>query len=296
MSGDKAIGSLRWWIWALALAGLGAALLALLWGKPATRPAASGTRIVSLSPALTETLFAIGAGAQVAGVSDYCDYPREATTRVKVGTSLTPRYEAIVNLAPSVIVTEAVVNARPQDLQRLAPTVEIPWLSLTEVVAGTRKLGVVAEQKAAANALADRLWQRLSVEPPPGAPRVLLVLGYGSSKLDEVWFVRRNSIHGAALRAAGGRNAVERDIDGQPRLSLERVVALDPDIILVLTNGEDPASTDAVIANWARITPLSAVKHERVAALVAPEAFANGPRILKLADRLQARLEALWSP
>lgn len=282
------------WVSALALVGLVAAALLYWRSSPAPASSAPGARIVSLSPALTETLFAIGAGARVVGVSDYCDYPPEALERAKVGTSITPRYEAIVSLAPSLIITEAVVNARPQELERLAPTVDIPWLSLADVVAGTRKLGTLTGREQSANALADRLWSRLSVEPPPGAPRVLLVLGYGGGKLDEVWFIRRNSIHGAALRAAGGRNAIDRDIDGQPRLSLERVVAIDPDVIIVLTNGKTP--TGEIMASWKQITPLSAVKHGRVAAIDAPEAFANGPRILKLADRLEARLEALWSP
>lgn len=279
---------------------LAAALLTpfVLWLAVGRQPGAatakaSGSRIVSLSPALTETLFAIGAGDRVVGVSDYCNYPEAATKRRRAGTSITPRYETIVSLEPSVIVTEDVVNARPQDLERLAPTLELPWLTLENVVDGTRRLGQLADQKAAANALADRLWTRLHTKPPASAPRVLLVLGYGSDKLDEIWFIRQNSIHGAALRAAGARNAVAHDVTGQPRLSLERVIQLDPDAVIVLLND---ANTPArrVEEQWQRITSLSAVKRGRVATLLAPEAFANGPRILALVDRLSARLEA-WS-
>lgn len=263
-------------------------------GKPSAATAkASGARIVSLSPALTETLFAIGAGERVVGVSDYCNYPAAATERPRTGTSITPRYETIVSLEPSVIVTEDLVNARPQDLKHLAPTLELPWLTLENVVNGIRRLGQLAERREAANALADRLWTRLNIEPPPNAPRVLLVLGYGSDKLDEIWFIRQNSIHGAALRAAGARNAVAQDVAGQPRLSLERVVKLDPDAVIVLLNDES-APAQRIEAQWKRITSLSAVKQGHVATLVAPEAFANGPRIVALVDRLSARLKA-WS-
>jgi len=284
----------RWW---LAVLGL---LLALIvaWGffagpESTKRAPATGARIVSLSPALTETLFAIGAGDHIVGVSDYCNYPSAAHERPKTGTSITPRYETIVALEPSVIVTEAVVNARPQELRRLAPTLELPWLTLQDVVAGTRRLGELAGREQAANALAERLSVRLSAEPPSNAPRVLLVLGYGADTLDQIWFIRPNSIHGAALRAAGGRNVIAHAVPGQPRLSLERVVQLDPDAVIVLLNDE-AAPARRIEEQWQRLTSLTAVKRGRVAALVAPEAFANGPRILALVDRLSARLKS-WS-
>jgi ABC-type Fe3+-hydroxamate transport system substrate-binding protein len=119
------------------------------------------------------------------------------------------------------------------------------------------------------------------------------VLGYGGDTLDQVWFIRPNSIHGAALRAAGAENAVAHDVKGQPRLSLERVIQLDPDAVIVLLNNE-AAPAARIEEQWRRLTSLTAVKQGRVAALVAPEAFANGPRILALVDRLSARLKA-WS-
>lgn len=284
----------RWW---LALLGVLSVVLAswLTLVRPESSASAdpSGDRIVSLSPALTETLFAIGAGDRIVGVSDYCNYPETASQRPRAGTSITPRYETVVSLEPSVIVTEAVVNARPQELRRLAPTLELPWLTLADVVLGTRRLGQLAGRVEAANALADRLSTRLSVSAPPTAPRVLLVLGYGADTLDQVWFIRQNSLHGAALRAAGGRNAVAHDVTGQPRLSLERVIELDPDAVIVLLN-DDAAPVRRIEEQWQRLTSLTAVKKGRVAALVAPEAFANGPRILALVDRLSGRLKA-WS-
>lgn len=275
----------------LALSIVLAAWLAVACRESSAPLEPSGERIVSLSPALTETLFAIGAGDRVVGVSDYCNYPEAAQERPRTGTSITPRYETIVSLGPSAIVTEAVVNARPQELRRLAPTVELPWLTLGDVVAGTRRLGELTGRVEAANALADQLSTRLSAVPPAGAPRVLLVLGYGADTLDQVWFIRPNSIHGAALRAAGGRNAVAHDVAGQPRLSLERVVELDPDAVIVLLNSE-AAPAKRIEQQWQRLSTLAAVKRGRVATLVAPEAFANGPRILALVDRLSTRLKA----
>ena len=61
-------------------------------------------RIVSLAPAITETLFALGAGAEVVGVSQYCDYPPEVARLPRVGTFLTPNIEAIAGRRPTIVI------------------------------------------------------------------------------------------------------------------------------------------------------------------------------------------------
>ncbi|HXR24475.1 MAG TPA: ABC transporter substrate-binding protein, partial [Candidatus Binataceae bacterium] len=57
-----------------------------------------------MAPAITETLFALGAGAEVAGVSQYCNYPPEVTKLPKVGTFLTPNIEAIAGRRPTIVI------------------------------------------------------------------------------------------------------------------------------------------------------------------------------------------------
>jgi ABC-type Fe3+-hydroxamate transport system substrate-binding protein len=108
-----------------------AALLAL--GAGCTRrgaPASPGRRVVALAPAVTETLFAIGAGGDVVAVSDYCDTPDEVQRLPRVGTSITPNYEAIARFAPTLIVSESNAATKSRELQALAPTRLLPWLTL----------------------------------------------------------------------------------------------------------------------------------------------------------------------
>jgi ABC-type Fe3+-hydroxamate transport system substrate-binding protein len=253
----------------------------------------SRARIVSLAPAVTETLFAIGAGPSVVGVSDYCDQPPEARSLPRLGSSLTPGYERIARLAPNLIVSEANASTRDRELGAIARTRLLPWLTLDEIVGSTRELGRLTGRERDANQLAERLRQRLDVPAPPGAPRVLLVLGYQIGKLDEVWFIRKNSLHGAALHAAGGRNAVDQPVSGLPRLGLERLLEIDPDLIVVLTPRKVRA--DDVIRTFSVLPALRAVRAQRVAVLEAPEAFANGPRILGMVDRLSREIAAFGS-
>jgi iron complex transport system substrate-binding protein len=123
---------------------------------------------------------------------------------------------------------------------------------------------------------------------------VLLVLAETPGKLAEILFVKRNSVHGAVLYAAGARNAVDEDVPGIPRLSVERLITLDPDGIIVLSTNANDAERAALLADFTRITPLSAVKSNHLSVLVAPETFSVGPRILSFADRLSQELARLF--
>jgi iron complex transport system substrate-binding protein len=255
-------------------------------------PAApSGTRIVSLAPAVTETLFAIGAGSSVVAISDYCDSPPEALSLPRVGTSITPNYEAIARLGPSLIVSESNVSSRRRELEAVAPTRLLPWLRLEEIASSIRELGKLSGKPNEAATLADKLLSRLSLPEPSAGPRVLLVLGGESADATDIWFVRRNSLHGAALRAAGGRNAVAEDVAGPPQLSHERLLALDPDVIVVLRRPSPSGAAGP--SGFERFPTLKAVKDGHVSVLLASEAFANGPRILNLVDRLHAEFVRL---
>lgn len=252
---------------------------------------AAGSRIVSLAPAVTETLFAIAAGSDVIAVSDYCDSPPAVQKLPRVGTSITPNYEAIAAFAPTLIVSESNAATRARELQALAPTRLLPWLVLSEIAASVRELGRLCGKQAEADALAARLLARLDRPEPEHGPRVLLVLGSDSDNAAELWFIRKNSLHGAALHASGARNAVSEIVSGPPRLAAERLFTLDPDAIVILSRPGAKRAADApLLASLERFRTLRAVQEKRVSVLVAPEAFANGPRILLLVDRIEAEL------
>jgi iron complex transport system substrate-binding protein len=284
---------------ALALIGGAAAVGLLVLQRQGESGAAAATpdaplRIVSLAPAVTETLFAIGAGGYVVGRTQYCDYPPEVEKLPSVGTTLTPQYENMSRLEPTLIVGEATKDAPVAELERIAPTRLLPWLALDDICAGIRELGRLTGRFEAADALAARLKTQLDVAPPAGGPRVLLAMDATPGKLDEVFFLRQNSLHGACLNAAGARNAVPEAIVGvTPVLSLERVIAIDPDMVIVLAaQSIGPSERRRVLEDWQRLSMLSAVKNGKVRVLDGREFYVNGPRIVELVDRLRAALGA----
>lgn len=272
----------------------GALLVGTLGCRRTATGRAGGRRLVSLAPGITDALFEIGAGHDMVARSDYCDYPPEVLALPRAGTSLTPNYEVITRLAPTLILGEAGANARQRELEAIGTTLLLPWLTLGEIVGSIRELGRRTETTAAAEPLAARLKTRLDVPPPPNGPRVLLVIGYEPGKISELWFIRENSLHGAALHAAGARNAVPEAVTGLPRLSLERLLAIDPDAIFILTQPGHAAGD--YLAPFRALAPLRAVKADQVVVVEAPEAYVHGPRILALVDKLAAVVAKLEVP
>jgi ABC-type Fe3+-hydroxamate transport system substrate-binding protein len=259
-------------------------------GKLAGRRLATGgaERLISLTPAISETLFSLDAAAHLLAVSDYCKLP-PGLELPRVGSSLTPNYEAIARLRPSMILSDDSAGAKQRELMAIARCEVLPWLTLAEVVSSIQRLGQLVGRKEAADTLARDLDRRLTERPPRDAPRTLLLLSYDPDRPAELWFIKRNSLHGAALTAAGARNAVERDVKGLPRLSVEELLQLDPDVVLILDlPGASPEQTRKTLTAFNALAPLRAVKQGHVAIVNGSQSV--GPGILQLVDALSSVL------
>jgi ABC-type Fe3+-hydroxamate transport system substrate-binding protein len=254
----------------------------------------SSQRVLSLSPGLTETLYALELGDLVVGRSDYCDFPPQVLDLPSAGTSMAPNFEVIAGLHPTLILTESNAGSSMFELEKLGGLMELPWLTLADTVAGVRALGKRFDRQQQADKLADRLLARLDVEVSPSAPRLLLVL---SSQVDgsPIWYIRRNSLHGAAMRAAGARNAIARDISGNASVSVEGLLGLDPDVIIVMLDDQLPAdqARRRTRQQFARLSTLQAVQQQHIGVITNSGFLRTGPRILEFANALEAELALL---
>lgn len=278
------------------LAGGGAWLAAWLVADPQAEPAATTTpRIVSLMPPITDTLYQIGAGDLVVGRSDYCEFPPAVKSLPMCGTTLHPNLEAIARLEPTLVVGENSVQAARGQLGGLAPTVFLPWLTRDEVLSSTRELGRLTGYNDAASRLADELAAALPQSAPAKGPRVLLAMPHQPGQMHSVWFLRRNCLHGSILYAAGARNAVEEDVTGTPSLSLERVLQLDPDVVIILSAAINlaDADRDQLIADWRQLTTLRAARENRIGVLHGRLTYPAGRDILTLIEMLRAEVARL---
>lgn len=249
-------------------------------------------RVVSLSPAITESLFAIGAGDSLVGRTDYCHFPRAAGAIPSVGAGLSPDLEAIARMRPSLILADGGLGADTSQLGNLAPTEALPWLSLDDLQQSLERLGVLTGRESQAKALASKLHSALSVTAPKGSPRVLLLMGIEPED-QSLWFVHRQSLHGLALQAAGAINAVNEDVSGNPSISIERLLELNPDVIIGMASepAVSPQAAQAFKDRFAKLPTLTAAQRGSITIIAGPEQFSVGPLLLDLIDSLRAAIE-----
>ncbi len=206
----------------------------LCFGAPSrSQPAAK--RVVSLIPSLTEDLFALGAGPNVVGVSQYSDYPAAAKRLPRVASFTSVDAERIVALHPDLIVGDASQEALGQPLLRAKLRVELFHEdSVSEIYEVLLALGKQLGREPQADALVERmratsasLMQRVDRSH---APRVFVVLDVAP-----IYTVGKRSYINQLIEMAGGRNAA--DLEGAyGQYSAEAILALQPDVIVV-----DPA-------------------------------------------------------
>ena len=228
--------------------------LLLLAAAPVQRP-----RIVSLIPSLTEDLFAIGAGGQVVGVSQFTDYPAAAARLPQISSATSIDAEKVLSLHPDVVVGIRAQAALSSDLRRLGlRTVLIADDSYEDIYTDLHVLGALSDHAREAAALATRLRgeaARLEAGVPRGdRPRVFVVLGTAP-----VFTVGNRSYIARLLNMAGARNAASDLREAYGRYSAEALVAAQPDVIVA----DKAAGLDAVLDRppW---NALRAVREHRV--------------------------------
>ena len=191
-------------------------------------------RIVSLAPATTELLFALGAGPRVVGRTRWCDYPAEVSAVPSVGDGLNPNIEAVAAQKPDLVVMYSTAANGPavEQLARLGiAAINVPMDRLADVSRSARLLGVLLGDSARADSIATRFDSSLAalraarVEGGPGVVMVVwdnppMVIGAGSF-MSEI------------VDLAGGRNSFADLPQPSATVNIETIAARKPDLMLV---------------------------------------------------------------
>lgn len=198
-------------------------------GPPPPRPA---TRVITLAPSLTETALALGAKDALVGVSRFCEFP-EVAGLPRAGGFNDVSIETIVALKPQlVVVQKAPGNQKPvETLARLGiPVLALPLTTVDDVSLAMRELGRALGRDEAAKRLVDELAQaraKARASQPKTPKRVLFVYGFSPLVV-----AGPGSFAHELLVDCGARNAAEKAPTAYPTYSLEKAVALVPDVIL----------------------------------------------------------------
>ena len=240
--------------------------------------AASPMRIVSLAPSVTETLFALGAGSSVVGVSDYCDYPPAVRSLPRVGSFLTPNLEAIIAARPTLVIGLGLSS----DLRQIHalksmgyPVLLVRDGSLQEIDASIEAVGaqigreseardLVAQIRAQIAAVRERLSNVKS-------ERALMLVGH-----QPIVAVGRGTYLDELLQIAHAENIAAPANEEWPHLSMEYIIAMRPEVILDGSMGNDPTSSSSF---WDNYPSIPAVREHRVFGYPESPILHSGPRV-----------------
>lgn len=282
-----------------AITGTFVALILMVLGRTASAQAPARPTIISLVPAVTEMLFAIGAGPQVIGVSSYDEHPPEVARLPKMGALLDPNTEQILAARPGLVVS----YGSQADLHTQLRRAGIAVLSyrhggLSGIYTSIEEVGQASGHAREAAQLVASLRGRLEAlrrkTTPLRKPRTLLVMGREPLTLRNL-----NASGGVGflhdiLEIAGGQNAFG-DVQRQAvTVSSEMLLARAPEAIIDLHYGAsepaDRARAGKEAAVWQTVASVPAVRNQRVLPLYGDQFVVPGPRI---ADAAEAMARAL---
>jgi len=254
----------------------------------------AGGKIVSTAPGFTETLFALGAGPRVAAVSQFCHFPPEVEKLPRVGTYLDPNVEAIVRLQPSLALVHAEQKQAVDQLRRTGvPVLAVRNTTLEDMLTSIRQIGDAVGLADNGVRLQRDLRARLAAvsQRAEGQPRrtLLFVVGRTPGRLDGMIAVGKGSMTYEIIRIAGGRNILDDSPVAYPRISLEGVLRLNPDVIvdmgdMAVTKGVTRQHMDSVVRLWEAQSGVRAAKEKSVHAVAADIFVVPGPRVVEAAE------------
>ena len=251
------------------------------------RPETPPQRIVSLVPSLTEALFALGLGARVVGVTEWCVHPADAVAKLpKLGGTKTPDLAALLALAPDLVIANREENRR-RDVERLEAAGVRVWLTYPRTVAeGAALLAELAELGASPEArlrvvepVRAALADAERARPAEGVPVFCAIW-------KSPWLaVGADTYADDLLALCGGRNVfAARGERRYPRVTLDEIVAAAPGVVLL--PDEPYAFGPADVAELRRL-PVPAAREGRIHVIDGTWVSWYGPRIARALPALR---------
>ena len=272
-----------------------AILLFLPWVLPA-----QPKRIVSTTPSITEMLFALGLGNRVVGVTTFCRYPEEAKKIAKIGTYIQPSLEVILSLRPDVVIIQENPVRLAEKLEAVRLKVlELKHTTVEDIYASIEQIGRVAGVEERARKLNASIHGALedirkrTVKYP--RRRMMFIVGRTPNTLEGLIVVGKASYLNELIRVAGGENVFRDAAAPYPMVSLEEILARNPEVIVDMgdmaeTGGVTEDRKRRVATLWSRYPSMAAVRGRAVYAVASDIFVVPGPRMVEAARQFARML------
>jgi iron complex transport system substrate-binding protein len=193
-------------------------------------------RIISLAPSITETLFALDSGKSLIAVTDYCDYPQEAKTKMSIGGMVTPNFEKIAELNPDLIIISVEGNNQADfnKLQNLGYKMFVTNpKNIQGVLKSISEIGKIIDADSSADVLTRSMRRRLDKVTASNSGskqnKILTIIS-----LQPLICAGNNTFINELIKIVGGINIAAKAPIPYPILSREEVLKQSPDIIIAM--------------------------------------------------------------
>lgn len=258
-------------------------------------------RIVSLAPAITETLFALGLGKKIVGVTRYCVFPPETKEIEKIGGYSDANLEKIVGLKPDIVVLSKEHIKQKEYLSGFGIyTLTVDMTTKATICTAFALIGRYCN----ANRSADSLLQLFektfaNVNKDLNRKKILICVGRdapGAGTIKSVYAAGQTTFYNDIIKAAGAINAFPDSFPIYPSLSTEGILTVAPDIIIDVAPAMGYYSCSLLVNDWKQMSRLPAVKNNRIYCLPRDYATVPGPRIILLLNDIRAIVSGEWVP
>jgi len=269
------------------------AMLAVLFSGCRTAPVqklpqTSCQRVVSLSPSVTEILYALDMGRQVAGVTRFCKYPADARTKPSVGGYVDPNLEALVRLKPDLVIIRTEQTGLVHQVRALnVPVLTVEHRNMDGILTSFEQIGQVCHREEQAHTYVSGLQARIqAVKKTLGRvhrkPSVLVSLegDVHTSSIHWVYVAGPGSIYDWVIAQAGGVNAVPPNRTGFVQISSEGILRMNPDVIIELLPYSSKIDPAVVRRQWDSLPSVAAVRNKRVYLFSQDYMMIPGPRFV----------------
>ncbi|HUI90606.1 MAG TPA: helical backbone metal receptor [Chitinivibrionales bacterium] len=241
-------------------------------------------RIISFAPSITETLFALGAGDRVVGVTRYCNYPPQVKNLPKIGDYLNPNYEMILRLKPDLVLLLKQHSSLSEFLavNRISGKV-IENENVKEILQSFTVIGEICGKTKQADSIKASIMAELSgVCAPEHRPKILFCIGRdnpGSGRISKVYLAGPKSFYNELMHDAGGENVYRDSLFSYPTFSSEGVIRLAPDIIIDVMASVSGTSREKATNDWKELAVVPAVVNGLVFCPAGDYLSIPGPRL-----------------
>lgn len=218
-------------------------------------------RIISLSTTVTEELYILGVQDRLVGCTVYCNRPKEAEKKEKVGTVMKADLERVISLKPDVVIASGLSD--PKQMEKLKSLkINVAYfsapLSFSQLSDDFIRLGSLVGEEKKAKGIVSKAKKRVEKikKKTRALPKPKVFIQIGAKPL---WTVPGDTLQNDFIEFSGGINIAREVKTGQ--YSLEEVLKENPDVIIIIEMG---TLGDEEKKNWQRFSTLNAVKKNKL--------------------------------